>query len=617
MCGIAGVWSRDPIAEPVPLAERFDRALAHRGPDGHAWTSHDAGRLLLLHRRLAIIDPSPAGAQPMSSPDGRYTIVFNGEIYNHDELRRHMEQQGEAFVTRSDTEVVLRLIARSGPQALDRVRGMFALAVWDARDRTLLVARDRFGIKPLYVSATPARIAFASELRALHQSGVCAREVDPAGVLGYLRWGAVPGHLTWLRGVRALEPGTWIKWQLDGSTTCGRFADVRTLWANGGPVSERELRERARHALQQSVRAHLVADVPVGFFLSGGIDSGALVSIAAAERQGLHTFTVAFDDADSEERLAQLVARQCGTEHHTLHVDSSRVLKAWPSILEYMDQPTIDGVNSYLVSSAVAATGVKAIISGIGGDEAFGGYPSFRRIPRGARLSIVPRAVRKVGSRLARQSSASWRAQKLQHAAEHAHDPFELYRAVRGWMMPAELNALAGPALRDGSVAERVDDVESVLAASPNDAGMHATVARLESTMYLRQQLLRDADVMSMAHGLEVRVPLVDHELIGSVWPALGQHPALLPGKRLLVDSLSRPLPGDIAVRPKQGFTLPFARWIDGPMAEFVTEGLAATARDGWISADAPSAIAGAWKAGACHWSRPWGLAVLGHFLNG
>jgi asparagine synthase (glutamine-hydrolysing) len=617
MCGVAGVWSRDPIADPVPLAERFDRALAHRGPDGHAWTTHDAGRLMLLHRRLAIIDPSPAGGQPMSSPDGRYTIIFNGEIYNHDELRRLLEQSGEAFLTRSDTEVALRLVARCGPDALARMRGMFALAVWDADARTLLVARDRFGIKPLYVSATPARIAFASELRALHQSGVCPREVDPSGILGFLRWGAVPGHLTWLRGVRALEPGTWIRWSADFSTTCGQFADVRTLWSSGAAIAEGELREHARHALQQSVRAHLVADVPVGFFLSGGIDSGALVSIAAAQRQRLHTFTVAFDDEQSEERLAQLVSAQCGTEHHTLHVDSNRVLSAWPSILEHMDQPTIDGINSYLVSSAVAATGVKAIVSGIGGDEAFGGYPSFRRIPRGARLSVVPRKLRAAGTRLVSQSSTSWRAQKLQHAAEHADDTFELYRAVRGWMMPAELMAISGPRLRDRSLAERVDEVESQLAAAPSDAGVHATIARLESTMYMRQQLLRDADVMSMAHGLEVRVPLVDHELIGAVWPALGQHPALLRGKRLLAESLPTPLPAAITSRPKQGFTLPFARWIDGPLAEFVTAGLATAAREGWLSPDAPSAIAEAWKARACHWSRPWGLAVLGHFLNG
>lgn len=616
MCGIAGIWSSDPIAEPGALAERLDGALAHRGPDGHAWSVHDAGRLLLVHRRLAIIDPSSGGAQPMSSADGRYAIVFNGEIYNHDELRRCLEQQGERFATRSDTEVLLRLLARAGPQALSQVRGMFAFGLWDAVERSLLVARDRFGIKPCYVATDGRRVGFASEIRALRAAGF-GGAVDAAGILGYLRWGSIPAPLTWLRHVEVVAPGSWHRWDARGRTQ-GQFADVRELWTGESRVSEADLRARTRLALSDTVRAHLVADVPVGVFLSGGIDSAALVATAATHRARLHTFTVVVDEASHDEaRYAASIAQQFGTEHHTLHVGSASVVDRASEFLRAVDQPTIDGINTYFVSSAVAVTGVKAVLSGIGGDEAFGGYPSFRRIERGARIRRVPRPVRVAAGHLGSYGAASWRRAKLQHAAASADSTFELYRAVRGWTMPSEMPLLAGPAVLDAATGAALDAVEQHMAQPAGAEHRLASVARLESTMYLRHQLLRDADVMSMAHGLEVRVPFVDHHLIEAVWPGLAQHSRLRHGKKLLVDSVDPALPPAVVSRPKQGFTLPFEHWMDGPLAEFVAEGLRSAARGGWIAPHAPEALATAWRTRACHWSRPWGLAVLGHFLRG
>lgn len=622
MCGIAGVWSSDPIANPEPLAERIDAALSHRGPDGHAWTLHDEGRLLLVHRRLAIIDPTPSGAQPMTTADGRYTIIFNGEIYNHGELRQTLEQHGECFATRSDTEVLLRLVARSGPEALADVRGMFAFGLWDAAERTLLVARDRFGIKPCYAATGKGRVGIASEIRALRAAGF-GDEVNPAGVLAYLRWGAIPAPLTWLGGVEAIAPGTWQKWNAHGRS-CGQFADARQLWAGRSDVSADALREQTRGALCDTVRSHLVADVPVGVFLSGGIDSAALVATAADTTPRLHTFTVVFDEASHDEaRHAGCVARQFNTEHHTLRVDASAVATHASGFLRHIDQPTIDGINTYFVSSAVAATGIKAVLSGIGGDEAFGGYPSFRRVVRGAALGRLPRPLRIAAGHLGSFREPAWRREKLRHAAATADSPFELYRAVRGYLMPSEIADLAGPRLRDATSAADVDAVERALASPDGSDGRGAReaeqplaeVARLETTMYLRQQLLRDADVMSMAHGLEVRVPFVDHRLIGAVWPGLGMHPRLLLGKRLLVESLGHALPDAIVSKPKQGFTLPFEHWIDGPLADFVADGLAESARGGWIAPGAPDVIMREWQTRACHWSRPWGLAVLGHFL--
>jgi asparagine synthase (glutamine-hydrolysing) len=616
MCGIAGVWAEDTLAAPSALAADVDAALAHRGPDGHAWYVHDEGRLMLLHRRLAIIDPTPAGSQPMTTPDGRYTIVFNGEIYNHAELRLELERDGEAFATRSDTEVLLRLVTRCGPQALRRARGMFAFAVWDQTRRTLLLARDRFGIKPCYVAHVRGRMGFASEIRALRAAGF-GDGVDPAGVLAFLRWGSIPTPLTWVKNIEALEPGTWQQWA-DGRRTCGRFADPRDLWGDTETTLDAdELQRRTSQALRDTVQAHLVADVPVGLFLSGGIDSAVLVATAGATTPRLHTFTVTFDErTHSEEAHAAALAKQFGTTHHTLRVDSSSVLGQAETILRHLDQPTIDGVNTYFVAGAVRSTGIKAVLSGVGGDEAFGGYPSFRRIARGVRLGRLPRALRVAAGRIASHQEPAWRKAKLRHAAHEAHSTFELYRAVRGWMMPPEIDACAGPALRDASLNDRVNAVEASLAAGREAESPYSAVARLESTMYLRHQLLRDVDVMSMAHGLEVRVPFVDHQLVGTVWPHVGGHPGLLARKRLLVTAAEATLPESTVLRPKQGFTLPFEHWIDGPLSRFVRDGLHEAARGGWIAAAAPEAVLRDWQAGACHWSRPWGLAVLGHFLR-
>jgi asparagine synthase (glutamine-hydrolysing) len=614
MCGIAGVWSSHPIAEPAPLAERIDAALAHRGPDGRAWTVQDEGRLLLVHRRLAIIDPTPLASQPMSTADGRYTIIFNGEIYNHAQLRVELEREGERFASRSDTEVLLRLVARCGARALADVRGMFALGLWDSATRTLLAARDRFGIKPCYIASANGRIGVASEIRALQAAGF-GDGVTAAGIAAYLRWGAIPAPLTWLRGVESVEPGTWVQWNADGRRN-GRFADPRQLWSGARDVDAGELRARTADAIAGSVNAHLVSDVPVGIFLSGGIDSAALVAAACGRARKLHTFTVVFDEASHDEaRHAACVAEQFDTEHHTLRVSSSDVVHRASALLTHLDQPTIDGVNTFFVSSAVAATGIKAVLSGIGGDEAFGGYPSFRRMIRGSQLGYVPRPFRVAAGHIGSYAKPSWRREKLRHAAATADSPFELYRAVRGWMMPAEIEAITGPALREATAVSVVDAIEDSLAAPVPAESKLATVARLETTMYLRQQLLRDADVMSMAHGLEVRVPFVDHQLIGTVWPALGSHPEMLAGKRLLVESLGCALPDAIVSRPKQGFTLPFEHWIDGPLADFVREGLRHAAREQWISRRAPDIVLRDWRERTCHWSRPWGLAVLGHFL--
>jgi len=599
-------------------AAALDRALAHRGPDGRgAWRSADDG-VLLVHRRLAIIDPGPSGAQPMATPDGRHCIVFNGEIYNYREIRRELASRGERFATGSDTEVLLRLLACDGVASLQRLRGMFAFAWWDGETRSLVLARDRFGIKPLYVAARGAALAFASEAHALVDSRLVDRVVDPAGVLAYLSWGSVPPSLTWIDGVESLLPGTWLRWPIDGRRAQGTFADVASVYAKPPSArSEEDLRARVGAAVQASVDAHLIADVPVGVFLSGGIDSSAILSAAARGGAALNTYTVRFDDRSSEHEYARLVASAFGASHHELVLDQSRIAADLSRILARLDQPTADAVNTYYVSEAVAATGIKAVLSGTGGDELFGGYPSFTRLPAAVRMKraagvTVPAIAPVVATILPERLTARWR-----QFADGNERIDGAYRSQRGLFMPLELERVAGAALRDrwANATARVARTESALFRGAAST-LEGDVARLETRAYLGAQLLRDIDVMSMAHGLEVRVPFVDHELLEAVWPDLGAVPALMRNKRLLHETLARPLPRDAVDRPKQGFTLPFAKWMAGELEPFVHEGMAYLERQQWIAAGAGAAAWSAWTRGGAHWSRPWALGVLGQFLQ-
>jgi asparagine synthase (glutamine-hydrolysing) len=638
MCGLAGVV-RFAAAVSGPDDERLatilSGALAHRGPDGEGRYRSPDGRALLVHRRLAIIDPSVRAAQPMASADGRWHLVYNGEAYNYRELRAELRARGAALRTESDTEALLHLLALDGPSALARVRGMFALGLWDAHERTLLLARDRFGIKPLYVaqraggsvqrvggSAQRADgVAFASEITALQRAGWAGRGVSPAGVLAFLAWGSIPQPLTWLSDVEALEPGTWSRWDAGGAAVSGRFANPAAAYVTSDQeLDEVTLRRRTAEAVVDSVRAHLVADVPVGVFLSGGIDSGAIVS--AARQVGstnLHTYTVSVaEQAYSEAALAAATAQRFGTTHHDLRVDASQIARDLDAILGRLDQPTADAVNSYYVSRAVAATGVKAVLSGVGGDELFGGYPSFRRIPAGLSLGRALGPFMRVTGVAARALPA-WRAAKWRHFVS-APRPKTAYRALRGFFMPEELTALVGPALRD---RQAWDEALCGLAAAERrifePAGEEtalASVARMETRAFLCSQLLRDIDVMSMAHGLEVRTPFVDHLLQQTVWPSLGAHPHLARGKRLLHETLGTALPEAVVSSPKRGFTLPFAVWLRGPLREMTREGIDALVARQWVDARAAERVWAEWDSGQAHWSRVWGLGILGRFLE-
>ena len=622
MCGIAGVVRFAAAgADDDRLCAALSGALAHRGPDGSGCYRSADGRALLVHRRLAIIDLSDRAAQPMATADGRFRITFNGEIYNYADIRRSLHARGVMLRTASDTEALLNLLALDGPDALAAVRGMFAFALWDDVAGDLLVARDRFGMKPLYVARTRDAVAFASEIEALRRAGLAGSDVSPAGVLAFLRWGSIPAPLTWLSGVEQLDPGSWCRWTRDGSRRRGVFADARDAYvSSGASESATALRDAAGTAIRDTVRAHLVADVPVGVFLSGGIDSGAIVSAArTVSSADLHTYTVTVDErAYSEEALARDVAARFGTTHHTLRVEADHVERDLETIVSRLDQPTGDAVNAYYVSRAVASAGVKAVLSGVGGDEMFGGYPSFARIPAGMAMARALGPLMRATGPAAAVALPAWQASKWRHFAG-APQLQSAYRAVRGFFMPEEIPAIAGPALLGDGIlitAEAdVDDAERAVFDARGDEERAAAVARMETRGFLRSQLLRDIDAVSMAHGLEVRMPFVDHVLQQAVWPSIGRHPGLLEEKRLLHESLERPLPDAVVSAPKRGFTLPFDAWMRGRLRGATRDGLDALASHGWITSRAAGEIWSSWERGDAHWSRPWGLSILGRFI--
>jgi asparagine synthase (glutamine-hydrolysing) len=619
VCGLAGVVQFGAGAIDPAIETRGDAALAHRGPDGHGGFRSADRRCVLVHRRLAIIDPSAASDQPMADVTGRWQLVYNGEIYNYKELRAELARDGIGFVTNGDTELLLQLLAHRGPGALGVLRGMFACALWDGQEQSLLVARDRFGIKPLYVAREHGGVCFASELRALNAVRRDPAVVAAPAVLSFLRWGSVVPPLTWFDGVEALAPGTWKRWSRDGHESGGQFAGLSWNGADAAlpEASDEDVEREIGKAIEESVAAHLVSDVPVALFLSGGLDSAMLLATASALGHRLECFTVADTIDGGEAEAARATAAAFGAAWRELQVDRETARRTIPDAVHRLDQPTIDGPNAWVIASAVAREGVKTALSGTGGDELFGGYPSSRLIPLWSRLGALASPSARGLALMERARQRPGRAARLAHVAASA-DFRERYRAVRGFFLPPELSRVVGPRLLDDAAASaraQLDAIEAQLLPTRDEAAAVA-VARAETQMYLRSQLLRDLDVMSMAHGLEVRVPFVDHALLAATWPRIARHPKLLARKNVLRRILSSRVPRGVLSRRKTGFTLPFDAWLRAGLRGFVRAGIDASERSGWIASGAGARVWSEWESGRHHWSRPWGLAVLGHHVT-
>ena len=593
MCGINLIFGYGADAPPVDETELYTvrEAMIPRGPDAAGiWRSPD-GRVGLGHRRLSIIDLSPTGHQPMTIPDrpDAPVVVFNGEIYNYRALRTELEQAGTTLFSDSDTEVLLHLYLRDGPAMVERLRGMFAFAIWDPARRGMLLARDPMGIKPLYYADDGRSLRAASQVRALAAGGNIDRTPDPAGHAGFFLLGYVPDPHTLYRGVRALPAGTTLWCDGAGCGAARTYFEVGNAFRNAPArtIEDRAARREYLHdAIADSVRAHLVADVPVGVFLSAGRDSTTLAALARESGgEDLRTITLGFEEfrgrAEDEVPLAETVARGLGTEHQTRWVARAEFAADRARLFAAMDQPSIDGVNTYFVAKAAAATGLKVALSGIGGDELFGGYPSFTGVPAlirqagwARRIPGLGRAFRVVAAPLVRHMTSP----KYAGLLEYGTAPGDAYLLRRALFAPWELPRVMDPDMAAAGWAELAPRMR-LAATAEGQRTDRAAISALELSWYMRGQLLRDADWAGMAHSLEIRTPLVDIELFGALAPLIaGTHP---PTKSDLVNCPRTRLPRDVRARPKTGFAIPVREWVQdkGRTSDAPARGLRGWAR--------------------------------------
>jgi asparagine synthase (glutamine-hydrolysing) len=612
MCGICGVYAPVPVG-PERLGgvvAMMNAVLAHRGPDDEGLWTDAAGRVALGNRRLAIIDLSSGGHQPMAAATGEVALTYNGMIYNYRELRRDLEA-AYPFRGQSDTEVILALYLRDGLAAIRRLRGMFALAIWDGRAQRLVLARDRFGIKPLYYAQHDGRWVFASEIRALHASGHVPARVDAAALAAFLRLGSVPGPLTAFEGVRELPPAATLTIDAAGRDTLECFWDIPSPRPAAGRPDE--LAEELRARLDDSVRRHLISDVPFGVFLSGGVDSGAIVSMMReAGHSSIRTFSITFPEwAQDEGPDAARLAARYGTEHTAYEVRGREVAADLDRVIEAMDQPTVDGLNTYYVSRVTRQSGTFVALSGLGGDELFCGYPSFRLTPRllawqhaAARFGPARPALATAAAALARPGSAKLKEGLMTPASIPA-----AYLAVRGLFSRAETVGLlqSGPLRNAAQEFDAVGAIGALAGSLPDDAV--AATGMMELRGYMHNQLLRDTDVMSMRHSLEVRVPFLDHPVVEFAASLPDRVRANgHPPKWLLVKAMGDRLPPD-AGRAKRGFSFPLGEWLQGPLRPQVDDALREGA--GLFRADRAGEVRARVDAGRAHWSRLWALVVL------
>jgi asparagine synthase (glutamine-hydrolysing) len=565
MCGIAALYAWHSDAPPVSREEvdRITDSMTPRGPDARGtWFSAD-GRVALGSRRLAIIDPKPEGDQPFVSRE--LSIVFNGEIYNYQELRATLERGGVRFRTTTDTEVILELYRRDGAACVEALRGMFAFAIFDTDTRKLFVARDPYGIKPLYVADDGRTLRIASQVKALMAGGAISRTRDVAAEAGFFLLGSVPEPLTIREAIRAVEAGTSFFVSPRGIEAPRRNASIAAVFAHATEqraiarlmTPETMLRER----VAESVGYHLVSDVPVGAFLSAGIDSTAIATLASEQMRGpLRTFTLAFEQGGDESDDASRFARELGAEHSNRMVTRSEFREDLPRIFEAMDQPTIDGVNTWFVSKAVHEAGIKVALSGVGGDELFGSYPSFAELPRMVRTTRI--ATRLPLGRRAMQAGTSLMTLLGAHPKVRAVPRFGgtwagAYLLKRGLYLPQELPSLLGHEAAEEGLRRLAIETRIAGAIEPDPQTAYGRVATLEAAMYMRNQLLRDTDWASMAHSVEVRTPLVDASLLRQLAPLL-----LARGSECK-QGLAAVLPRWLREQPKRGFFVPLAEWAD------------------------------------------------------
>ena len=631
MCGIAGIFSLAPV--PVePAVRRMMRAMVHRGPDDEGYEqfaigNSDAGSVVGLgFRRLSIMDLSPLGHPPMLNEATGDCLVFNGEIYNFKSIRARLAAAGHRFRSTGDTEVLLRALSVWGEQAIEELDGMFGLAFYHAATRRVLLARDPLGIKPLYVARLPERVVFASEIRALLASGLVPGDLDPAGIASYLAYGAPQDPLTVHRWIRSMPAGTsgW----LDAGSLAGPPGATRRFWRFPevvGTVDEASSVRRIQEELAGSVRAQCTSDVPLGVFLSGGIDSATMAALARAAQGAVSTFAVGYEaqGGGDETQAAAQTAHALGTTHYQTIIDDNWLLLQWHEWLKATDRPSIDGLNTYIVSGAVKDRGITVALSGLGADELFGGYPSFRRIPR-LRLLLSAIACLPRGLRRAMAAAILWplpvgqRAKAIDFLSS-GNSAVELAALCRRVMGDATITAL-GFRARDLGLTPQYLPREAFDAFTEKPRDLFQAISQAETCLYMSNTLLRDSDINSMAHSLEIRVPFLGQSLVDYVCslPRSVRDPKHAAPKHLLRKAMAGMIPDEVFTRPKKGFSLPFDKWIFGPLREQSEAAIAALIATPLFDASGVHRIWGDYcrQPGAAHWSRPLSLIALGNYLR-
>jgi asparagine synthase (glutamine-hydrolysing) len=642
MCGICGVLGVERGDEAEAIVRRMMAAMHQRGPDdeGVLIAPPRAPGASLGMRRLSIIDLA-GGHQPVFNEEGDVAVVFNGEIYNFRELRQTLTDRGHLFRTRSDTEAIVHAYETWGEDCVHHLRGMFAFAVLDARTQSsgparLFLARDRLGIKPLYYSWANGILLFASEVRALLASRRVSPRLSEEALEAYLLFGSVCEPMTLVEGIFSLPPGHAMVVPLS-PTGAGQVVRPKVYWdlaqaARSSPEPPpRELRAAARQArplLEDAVRSHLIADVPLGIFLSSGLDSTAVVALASREQKGIHTFTVSFPELEyNEAALARQTAERYGTQHEELMLSGEQMLERMDEAVAALDQPTMDGINTYFVSWAARQVGLKVALSGLGGDEVFGGYHTFRATPRARGLAALgtrlPRAVRSVTApavaRLGARRGRADAARKLAALWRNSDSLPHPYFFVRALFTPEQAATLRSrtPSPAPGESLWRAWLEQTARQAERLDS--FTGVSYLETRSYLVNTLLRDTDAVSMSHSLEVRVPLLDYCLVEFVarLPAVAKQRRGLP-KALLVEALRELLPEEAVRQRKRTFTFPWEHWLRGPLGEKVAEGLVHLSPALQATLD-QAAVRMVWHdflAGRTNWSRPWSLYVLNEWAR-
>jgi asparagine synthase (glutamine-hydrolysing) len=625
MCGINGIYGLENTLLAKQKVAAMNTCMKHRGPDDEGVFGKE--KIVLGHRRLSIIDLSAAGHQPMTSTDGRYHIVYNGELYNYQELKFELKrvvansgQQAYFFQTNTDTEVIIAAYARWGTDCLKRFNGMFAFAIWDEQLKELFIARDRMGIKPLYYCFTNGVFAFSSEIRSLLQSELIPRKMNASALVDYLRYQTVHAPDTIVKGIKMMMPGHYIQLKNEKITIHAYWDIVKNVSTQAAGKNYQEVCKDVNTLLTKAVERRLIADVPFGAFLSGGIDSTAIVGLMSkVSTEKVKTFSVTFDEHEfSEAKYAQLIAKKFNTDHQEIKLQPADFIEQLPYSLKAMDHPSGDGPNTFIVSKATKEAGITMALSGLGGDELFAGYDVFKRfleLKKKNVLTRLPRFLRASGGNaltLVKPGVASEKIAEL--LKQPAIDFTSFYPLSRQVLMDKRLKTLLkDTSLAKNKITEQLNEQD--LSGLTSDI---SKVSYAEITTYMQNVLLRDTDQMSMAHALEVRVPFIDYTLVEYVLGVPDKFKVPSSPKKLLVDALGDLLPPEIVNRPKMGFTFPWKQWMQQELKSFCEERISALSKRSFF---VEWEVLNLWKGFLANdpqlsWSRIWYLVVLEDWLQ-